>query len=262
MIAVAEAARNVVCVGAVPVAITNCLNFGNPYDPEVYWTFKEAIRGMGDACKALNTPVTGGNVSFHNESKSRAIFPTPTIGMLGLIDDLRKRISLNFKNVNDKILLLGSNRNELGGSEYLKVMHNLIAGEAPYFDIEEEKNLQTALLKMIDNKLIEAAHDCSEGGLAITLAEMSIFSNKLGCEVRLHQDCNAGTFFGESQSRIVIEVEGKNIKEVIRIANEYNVPIEEIGVVVEYNFKIDGCVVTTVEKLIEEYELAIPRIIG
>lgn len=262
MIAVAEAARNVACVGAVPVAITNCLNFGNPYDPEVYWTFREAVRGMGDACRALNTPVTGGNVSFHNESRARAIFPTPTIGMLGLIDDLSKRLSLEFKSEDDIILLLGYNRNELGGSEYLKIMHNLIAGDAPYFDINEEINLQSALLKMIDEKLIKSAHDCSEGGIAIALAEMAISSGKLGCVAKLNSLSNASTFFGESQSRIIISLEKSKYDEVKRIAQEFNIPIEDIGRVVKDRFSIENCVETTVHKLIEEYENSIPRLMN
>lgn len=262
MIAVAEAARNVVCVGAVPVAITNCLNFGNPYDPEVYWTFREAVRGMGDACRAFNTPVTGGNVSFHNESRARAIFPTPTIGMLGLIDDLSKRLSLEFKSDGDIIILLGYNRNELGGSEYLKIMHNLIAGDAPYFDINEEINLQSALLKMIDKKLIKSAHDCSEGGIAIALAEMAISSGKLGCVAKLNSVPNAATFFGEAQSRIIISIEKSNFDEVKKVAQEFNVPLEEIGRVVEDRFSIENCIETTVYKLIEEYEQSIPRLMN
>ncbi|MFN3782065.1 MAG: AIR synthase related protein, partial [Candidatus Kapaibacteriota bacterium] len=199
VIAVAEAVRNVSCVGARPLAITNCLNFGNPYNPEVYWTFKQAVIGMGDACRFFNTPVTGGNVSFHNESQNFAVFPTPVIGMLGLIDDISKTCSLEFKNEGDLIFLIGENRlNDLGGSEFLKVMFNLIVGDAPFVDLEHEVKLSNFLHLAISEGLINSAHDCSEGGLAICLAEKSVYSKNLGASIDLNLEPKANVLFNES----------------------------------------------------------------
>jgi phosphoribosylformylglycinamidine synthase len=262
LIAVAEAARNVVCVGAEPVGITNCLNFGNPYDPEVYWTFKEAVKGMGDACRALNTPVTGGNVSFHNESRNRAIFPTPTIGMLGLIDDLNKTSKSGFQNENDVICLVGNNREELGGSEYLKVMHDLVTGDAPMLDIEEEKRLYKVILDAIGNKIINSAHDISDGGLALCLAEKAIKSNgNLGAEIFIGEN-TIGKLFGESQSRVVVSLSDDNFAKLESLANANNIELRKIGQVTKERFSIEGCISTTVNELKLAYEGAIPEIMG
>jgi phosphoribosylformylglycinamidine synthase len=263
MAAVAEAARNVVCVGAEPVAITNCLNFGNPYDPEVYWTFKEAIRGMGDACRALNTPVTGGNVSFHNESKNRAIFPTPTIGMLGLIDDLDKRMSCGFKNEGDVIYLIGNDREELGGSEWLKQIHGLISGEAPILDIDEEIRLQKVILTAIREKLINSAHDCSEGGMAVCLAEKAIHAeNNLGAEINLGDNLSAGKLFGESHSRVVISLSESNEQKIQQIYKENNIAFQKIGKVTKEIFAINNAFSTSISKLIDEYEGVLKGMMG
>jgi phosphoribosylformylglycinamidine synthase II len=258
MSAVAEAARNVVCVGAEPVAITNCLNFGNPDDPEVFWTFKEAIKGMGDACRALGTPVTGGNVSFHNESRNRAVNPTPTIGMLGLIDDLNKTMSLNFKKEGDEIYILGNDRQEFGGSEYLKQIHGTISGEAPIIDIEEEKRLQKATLTAIRSSVVNSAHDTAEGGIAVCLAEKSFGKNKLGCEVELSGELTAAKLFGESQSRIVVSLDSAKVAELKTICDNNNVPMTKLGTVVNDKFEIKGCFETTVAEIEKEYEDAIP----
>jgi len=257
--AVAEAARNVVCVGAEPVAITNCLNFGNPYDPKVFWTFKEAIRGMGDACRAFNTPVTGGNVSFHNESRNHAINPTPTIGMLGLIDDVTKICSADFKHENEVIYLIGNDRKELGGSEYLKQIHQTVKGNAPVLDIAEEMNLQKAVLNAIRAGLVSSAHDCSEGGLAICLAEMSILSrNNTGCEIDLGQNPTHGQLFGESQSRIVVSLPSENVDKLTDICKENNVRLERIGMTIKDGFIINNVVRYKVELLRNEYEKVLP----
>lgn len=148
MIAVSECARNIVCTGAKPLAITNCLNFGNPYNPENYFQFAEAVRGIGDACRKFNTPVTGGNVSFYNESKDYSVYPTPVIGMLGLIEDLNYIMTSHFKNENDTIILLGKRCNHIGGSEYLKIKENIVAGDAPDIDLDYELNLQNLLLEL------------------------------------------------------------------------------------------------------------------
>jgi len=257
--AVAEAARNVVCTGAKPVAITNCLNFGNPYDPEVYWQFKEAVRGMGDACRKFNTPVTGGNVSFHNESRDRAVYPTPTIGMLGLIDDLSKTIGAGFRNEGDIIVLLGNEREELGGSEYLKQIHGLVTGEAPILDLDEEKALHDAVLEAIDSRLLESAHDISEGGIAVTLAEKAIISGELGADLKLASD-SIGTYFGESQSRIVVSLKESNYSALKYICDKHNVATTNIGIVTSGSFTVNSKIKTDVKTLSTEYESAIPNI--
>lgn len=263
IISVMEAARNVVCVGAVPVAITNCLNFGNPYDPEIYWQFKEVIRGMGDACKALDTPVTGGNVSFHNESKNRAIFPTPTIGMLGLIDDLSKVISPGFKNEGDLIYLLGNNRQEFGGSEYMKIMHDMITGNAPEISIDEEINLQKALLEAIQAGIINSAHDCSEGGLAVCLAEKAISSEKnLGALIDLNGNPAAGLMFGESQSRIIVSITQGNVGKLDSICKKFDTGMSLLGQAVFNRFSIKGLIDTDVASLVNRYESVLPGIMN
>ena len=258
MIAVAEAARNVACVGAEPVAITNCLNFGNPYDPEVFYQFKEAIRGMGDACRALETPVTGGNVSFHNQSRNHAIFPTPTIGMLGLIDDVTQTTGNGFRAKGDVIIIIGNNsREELGGSEYIKQLTGSILGDAPMLDIDEEKRLQKVTLTAIRSGLIHSAHDCSDGGLAIALAEKAINSvRSLGAEITSGFGDTATQLFGEMQSRIVVSVQPEHIDSLKVLCTEYNVDCVEIGHVVLDDFTF-GAITTTVELLRKEYYSAL-----
>lgn len=258
--AVCESARNVACVGARPVAITNCLNFGNPYDPEVYYQFSETIKGMGDACRRLETPVTGGNVSFHNETKTSAINPTPTIGMLGLIDDLTKIMSSEFKNEGDDIYLLGSDRKEIGGSQYLKTIFNKVVGDAPDIDIDEEANLIDAILELIGEGSINSAHDTSEGGIAICLAEKAMSSDGLGCEVLIDGD-NA-SLFGESHSRIIISASPEQATRISEIAVEYNLGLLRMGTVIEDNFVINDSINEPVEKLLEAYEGALPNIMN
>jgi phosphoribosylformylglycinamidine synthase len=221
LISVCESARNVVCTGAVPLAITNCLNFGNPYNPEMYYQFSECIRGMGDACRTLGTPVTGGNVSFYNLSKDYAVFPTPTIGMLGLIEDTEKMMTAHFKNEGDFIIVLGKDLYEIGGSEYLSRIHNIIKGDAPSINPEKEKQLHELTLKLIHLGLINSAHDVSDGGLAVALAESCVMNRgkKIGCSVdpefKTRKDF---ALFSESQSRILISVPESNLnacKEII-----------------------------------------------
>lgn len=257
-IAVAEAARNVACAGATPVAITNCLNFGNPYDPEVYWTFVEATRGMGDACREFDTPVTGGNVSFHNESKDHAVFPTPTIGMLGLIDDLEKTCVSGFQNDGDEIYLIGTEKEELGGSEFLKFVAGEIIGDAPDCDLAEEKKLQNTILKLIREGVINSAHDCSEGGLAICLAEKAIKSDgELGAKIDLEGN-TAGKLFGETQTRVVVSLSTENVDSLKAICNEFGMDFTKLGTVTNNIFEIKDCVSTDVSKLRETYEGVIP----
>ncbi|MBK9246781.1 MAG: phosphoribosylformylglycinamidine synthase subunit PurL [Ignavibacteria bacterium] len=262
MIAVAEAARNVVCVGAEPVAITNCLNFGNPYDPEVYYQFKEAIRGMGDACRALGTPVTGGNVSFHNQSRNHAIFPTPTIGMLGLIDDVNKTVGNGFKNQGDAIVLIGAQSTpNLGGSEYVKLLTGEILGDAPEFDIDAEIRLQKAVLSAIRSRIVQSAHDCAEGGIAIALAEKAInATGSLGAQITTTFPATTADLFGEMQSRILVSVRPNDLLKLMEVFASHNVPMEPIGFVTggEYIF---GSISTTVEELRVAYSTALEKIV-
>jgi phosphoribosylformylglycinamidine synthase subunit PurL len=255
--AVAEAARNCVCVGAEPVAITNCLNFGNPYDPEVYYQFAEAIRGMGDMCRALDTPVTGGNVSFHNESQSHAVYPTPTIGMLGLIDDVTKTVGNSFTSQGEHVYLLGWQRNELGGSEYQKVTTGKITGDAPFIDIQEECRLQRATLEAIRSGLVTAAHDCAEGGLMVALSEMT-FRNRIGAQIIWPFDTHAAALFGEAQSRIIVSVPAHHAASLAELCTRHDVPVKQLGTTGGSELSIAGGCSVSIEELASAYESALP----
>ena len=261
-IAVAEAARNVVCSGAKPLAITNCLNFGNPYDPEVYWTFTECVAGMSEACRTFKTPVTGGNVSFYNEDPQRIVYPTPVIGMIGLIEDLKNVTTMWFKDEGDLIILLGENREELGASEYLKVTHNLVKGETPELDLQKEKKIQDACLEMIRTGLIKSAHDCSEGGIAAALAESCISSlNLLGAKIRMDDKIRADALlFGETQSRIIVTVKPEYRSDLEKIAHKHQIPFSMLGKVEGHNLNIEGLIDLPVSKLALVYDSAIDRI--
>ncbi|MEZ5043545.1 MAG: phosphoribosylformylglycinamidine synthase subunit PurL [Saprospiraceae bacterium] len=244
MIAVAEAARNIVCSGGTPVAITNCLNFGNPYNPEVYWQFVQAIKGMGEACRKFNTPVTGGNVSFYNQSvlkdKTEPVFPTPTIGMLGVLDDLSLQTTLGFKEVGDQIYMIGTPRNDMGCSEYLRTIHHIKASSAPFFDLEEEFNIQENLKTLIAKKLITSAHDISDGGLFVALVE-SAMVNGLGFDIETDNNFRKDAYlFGESQSRIIVCVKEEKENELVNLLNARNVSFSRLGEVNSGELLIDG----------------------
>ncbi|HEY4672259.1 MAG TPA: phosphoribosylformylglycinamidine synthase subunit PurL, partial [Gemmatimonadaceae bacterium] len=231
-IAVAEAARNVACTGARPMAITNCLNFGNPTKPEVFYQFKEAVAGMGEACRALGTPVTGGNVSLYNESPSGAVFPTPVIGMVGLIDDISHVTPATFQNDGDAVLLLGEMAGELGGSEYLSTIHGKAVGAPPRCDPVREKALIDALLEAIASGVVSSAHDCSDGGLAVALAECCIANpdGESGAEIDLSAYsgvADRAILFGETQARVVVS--SASPQRVVAIAAAAGVPCAEIG---------------------------------
>jgi phosphoribosylformylglycinamidine synthase II len=266
MLAVCEAARNVVCTGAVPLAITNCLNFGNPYKPEVYWQFKEAVRGIGEACRALDTPVTGGNVSFYNESPSGGIYPTPVIGMLGLIDDVAKVVSSDFKQAGDVIILLGETDGHIGGTEYLERIHGVVAGDAPPISLEIERNLHAACLEAARDGLLRSAHDCSEGGLAVALAECCIVrkSGVYGAEVDLSSSLREDMYlFGEDQSRVVVSVSARNVDRVLALAGSHNVVAAPIGRVTgEGRLKIGGAIEVLTESLMKAYYGSIPELMN
>lgn len=246
MIAVAEAARNLVCSGAKPLAITNCLNFGNPEKPGVMWQFRRAVQGMSEACRKLNTPVTGGNVSFYNETKGTAVYPTPTVGMVGLIEDLDYRCTQDFKDEGDIIILVGETRVELGGSEYLSVVHGLEGrGTPPQLDLELERKVQQAVLEAIRKGLVKSAHDCSEGGLAVALAE-SCISGGIGAEIYSIENIRGDALlFGESQSRIIISASENNVAELIRHLTLMEVPFTRLGTVggeeLRINLMDSGC---------------------
>jgi phosphoribosylformylglycinamidine synthase len=258
--AVAEAARNCVCVGAEPVAITNCLNFGNPYDPEVYYQFAEAIRGMGDMCRALDTPVTGGNVSFHNESQSHAVYPTPTIGMLGLIDDVSKTVGNSFTQEGQTIVLLGWQRDELGGSEYQKITTGKITGDAPFIDIDEECRLQKATLEAIRAGLVTAAHDCAEGGLLVAVSEMTL-RNGVGAVMNWPFSLHAAALFGEAQSRIIAAVPEDKLAALHACAQKHNVPVVVLGVTGGESVELVNICTMNVGELRMSYEQALPALL-
>jgi phosphoribosylformylglycinamidine synthase subunit PurL len=206
MIAVSEAARNIVCSGGLPVAITNCLNFGNPYNPEVYYQFVQAIKGMGAACLKLDTPVTGGNVSFYNQSEDGPVYPTPTIGMVGILENLDQKMSLSFKHPGDSIYLIGVNRNDINCSEYLHHICGVTHSPAPHFDLDEEFALQQTIARIISAKLVKSAHDISEGGLFACLLECAM-TNNMGFTVTTDNSIRKdATLFGEAQSRVVVSV--------------------------------------------------------
>ncbi len=229
-IAVSEAARNIVCSGGEPSAITNCLNFGNPYNPEVYWQFVGAIKGMGTACIKFETPVTGGNVSFYNQSSYEGpVFPTPTIGMLGVLKDKGNRMTLNFKKEGDSIYLIGSSKNCISSSEYLYSYHQVKNTPAPLFNIDEEYEVQKAVKTLIKEKVIQSAHDCSDGGLFITLLECAM-PNGLGFDISSDDDVRKDAFlFGESQSRIIVSVKKENEDKFIDLMMESRAEFEFLG---------------------------------
>ncbi|SMO80724.1 phosphoribosylformylglycinamidine synthase subunit PurL [Fodinibius sediminis] len=262
-IAVAEAARNVVCSGAKPMAITNCLNFGNPYKPEVYWTFKEALAGMGEACRTFNTPVTGGNVSFYNENPDMAVFPTPVIGMLGLIEDLENhRMTPGFKGQDDLIYFVGAERRGLGGSEYLHTVHGLTTGDAPEIDLDFEGRLQAAMLSAIQQQKVNAVHDISDGGLSVTLAEMAIFSGR-GAKVSLDElgSNSHEVLYSEAQSGVVVTCGADQKDELEDHFNDAKIPFQQIGSVgtEEEALVMDGLIEVSVREMVDLYDSVIDQ---
>ena len=235
-IAMAESARNVSCSGAEPVAFTNCLNFGNPEDPEIFWQFQKAVEGMCDAARALKTPVISGNVSFYNEGPSGAIYPTPVVGMVGYITGKEKRYAKQyFKDNNDVIVLLGESKNEIGASEYLKVVHGIIKGPVPDIDMKKEVAVQKACRQGIKKGIIKSAHDTSKGGLAVALAECCITGTlhgdkPMGAFIELQSDMRMDALlFGETQSRIIVTVARENLTALKNIAAKNKITASEIG---------------------------------
>jgi len=230
-IAVAEACRNLACVGATPMGVTNCLNFGNPEKAEIMWQFKEAVEGIARACRQFDIPVTGGNVSFYNETEGQAVFPTPVLGIVGLVDDVATIPGAGFRGEREAIILLGENKEELGGSEYLRLVFDQEKGQAPELDFNQEKSVQEVCRQAIKQKLVRTAHDLSEGGLAVALAECSIKSKKgLGFEVKLNDKIRTDALlFGESQSRIILVAKDKNAGKILALARKMKVKARVIG---------------------------------
>ncbi|MGB8193301.1 MAG: phosphoribosylformylglycinamidine synthase subunit PurL [Chitinophagaceae bacterium] len=238
MIAVAEAARNIVCSGGQPLGVTNCLNFGNPYDPEVYYQFTQAIKGMGEACRKFDTPVTGGNVSFYNQNPDGPVYPTPTIGMVGLLDDVNDKMTLDYKQAGDLIFMVGESSNDLNSSEYLQKVHGVEFSPAPQFDLEREFALQQKLSELIKNKLIASAHDISEGGAFIALTE-SGFNCELGYDIQTGDAVRKDAFlFGEAQSRVIVTVKEAQADAFRKLMGDH--PYEQIGVVTDGDVIVDG----------------------
>jgi phosphoribosylformylglycinamidine synthase len=256
MIAVAEAARNIVCSGGEPLGVTNCLNFGNPYNPEVYYQFVHAIQGMGEACRKFDTPVTGGNVSFYNQHPEGAVYPTPTIGMVGLLDHIEDKMTLDFKQEGDVIFLVGRSSSDISSSEYLHKIHGVEFSPAPRFDLEEEYILHRKVEELIKARLVVSAHDVSEGGLFITLVE-SAFPRGLGFDVvsadfTIRKDAY---WFGEAQSRVVVSVSPDKVAAFRKAVGDH--PLEELGFVTGGSVELDGMDWGPIADWKEKYEEAI-----
>jgi phosphoribosylformylglycinamidine synthase subunit PurL len=238
MIAVAEAARNIVCSGALPLGVTNCLNFGNPYNPEVYYQFVEAIQGMGEACRKFDTPVTGGNVSFYNQNPDGPVFPTPTIGMVGLLEDINDKMSLNFKAEGDIIYLLGAQKNDINSSQYLSKICGVHNSQAPYFNLDEEFTTMQVVQELIKQKLVQSANDVSEGGLIVSLLE-SGFTKELGFEIDTDANFRQDAFlFGENQGRYILSINPSKIAEFEAIAAK--IPKLKLGKITDGQVKINA----------------------
>jgi phosphoribosylformylglycinamidine synthase len=258
MIAVSEAARNIVCTGGKPLAITNCLNFGNPYKPEIYWQFVNAIKGMGKACEKFGTPVTGGNVSFYNQStvggKDEAVFPTPTIGMLGLIENKNHHTTMAFKEKGHMIYLVGHSRNDIASSEYLTSYHGVKESPAPYFDLDEEYQVQDVVSQLIRRNLVQSANDVSDGGLFVALFECAAPRN-LGFDITTDAEIRPDAFlFGEAQGRVVVTVSPSRETQFIDHMMESGIPFTTLGHVTKSEVRVDDISFGFISDMKQEYD--------
>jgi phosphoribosylformylglycinamidine synthase len=265
MIAVVEAARNVVCTGATPIGLTDCLNFGNPEKPPIMWQFIEAVHGIRDACVALNVPVVSGNVSFYNETEGRAIPPTPTIAMVGLLDDVTRHTTPWFKAEGDVIAQLGRTREELGGTEYLAVQ-GITSGTPPWIDLGVERQVQAVCLRAIHDGLLRSAHDISEGGLAVALAECCLMGpphGELGAAIDLEGAIRPDALlFGESQSRVIVSLRRQHLGRLRELADRHEVPFAVLGEVRRHRLTIGTLIDVSVAELRQVWETALPRRFG
>jgi phosphoribosylformylglycinamidine synthase len=251
-LAVAEAARNLACVGARPVGLTDCLNFGSPENPAVMWQFARVIQGMRDACVALKVPVVSGNVSFYNETDGIPIYPTPTIGMVGLLPKVNRVITPWFKAAGDIVVLLGRTREELGGSEYLKLIHNTVKGTPPWIDLKLEQAIQNCCIEAIESGILRSAHDISDGGLAVALAECCIGGpdKALGVRAEMREMIRGDALlFSESQSRILVSMQEKDLSQLQEISSRHAVPLQVIGAVGGSRFSIQPILQLPVDEL-------------
>jgi len=265
VLAVAEAARNLSCSGAEPLAITDCLNFGSPEKPEIMWQFRQAVAGITDACRQFGTPVTGGNVSFYNETKGEAIYPTPTIGMVGLLADISHHCTQWWKDEGDVIILLGKNYLDLGGSEYLKQIHGMVAGRPSLLDFEREKSAQNACRTGIRRGLVKSAHDVSDGGLAVALAECSLGrpSGIIGATIEVGGDLRPDALlFGESASRILVSVASKDVDKMLTIAKGLGAPAGVIGITGGRKLEINDLISVDLSELYEGWSRTISKLAG
>jgi phosphoribosylformylglycinamidine synthase II len=261
-IAVAESGRNLACTGAKPVALTNCLNFGNPEKPGIFWQFCRAVEGLAEGCRQLETPVVGGNVSFYNESFGEAIYPTPVIGMLGLLDDVDRRLGSAFVREGDLVVLLGETKDELGGSEYLKVIQGKVAGPPPSIDWSAERGLIECLTRAAGSGMLASAHDLSEGGLSVALAE-SCIQGGTGAGVKLAGDLPLHVLlFSESQSRALVSVQPAKIESLEAIAGELGVPLEVIGRTGGDSLEVEGAFLVSLEEIEDVYVNSLEKMIA
>ena len=269
---VAEAARNIACTGAVPLGITDCLNFGNPEKPEVFFQFREACRGIADACRAFDTPVTGGNVSFYNESPTGAVDPTPTVGMVGLLERVDDRVPSHFSAPGDEILILGRHGGRARRVRLLGEVHDFIGGRPARVDLDAERRLQRLLVAGAARRLLRSAHDCSEGGLAVTLAEAAMGGpyapSGLGASVDLSaialETSPEAILFGEDGARAVVSLAPEHVATVVALAGEHGVPVHRAGRVTEPGTPLelrlgDRLFSWSVGALRQSYFTAIPR---
>ena len=265
VLAVVEAARNCVAVGARPLAVSDCLNYGNPERTHVMWEFQQGIAGIRDACLALETPVVSGNVSFYNETEGHNIPPTPAIAMVGLLDDVDAMVTPWWKGEGDVIILLGRTREELGGSEYLAVIHRLVRGTPPWIDLEAEKRLHRLVLEAAHERLLRSAHDVGEGGVAVALAECCFGGTRLGARVALELDGGLrpdAVLFGESQSRMLLSVRRRNLSRLRDLARRDDVPFFVLGEVRGHGIVVEGLIDVAVESARERWRRALERRIG
>jgi phosphoribosylformylglycinamidine synthase subunit PurL len=262
-IAVAEAARNITCAGGDPVAITNCLNFGNPYIPEVYWQFVSAIKGMGDACRKFSTPVTGGNVSFYNQSADGgSVFPTPTIGMLGVMDDKSNIMTSDFKQPDDLIYLIGESVNDIASSQYLASWHKVLKAPAPHFDMDKEYDMHQVIKQLIQHKIIQSAHDVADGGLYIALTE-SALPNGLGFDVTADSDIRKDAFlFGEAQGRVVVSVSPDDQERFVELMATSEVEFSLLGTVTDGFMHVDEQLFGHITDIKMVYDNVLHNILG